>query len=105
MDIREQFIEIAKQNHCRYCHNIGEMGVLSEKCNGDAEYTADASLSLFVHLIEEEAKGLRDTENMIEVCKNYSDDLDTSIHFDDGYSRALSDLSHCLIEAVKGNHE
>ena len=38
---------------------------------------------------QEEIEKLKETDNMIEVCNTYSDNLDEKIHFDDGYTQAL----------------
>lgn len=40
----------------------------------------------------EEIGKMKETENMIKVCDDYSDILDERIHFDDGYTLALDEV-------------
>ena len=59
------------------------------------EFT-DKIFSLFTKHIGDIEKELKSTENMSQVCSEYSDDLDTSIHFDDGYSQGIMDFLEAL---------
>ena len=67
--------------------------------------TTDLILSLFTHLIEEEAKGMESHINYhIENGIEYLDqnDVGISMQWEKGHNYALEKLSKRLIEAVKG---
>lgn len=89
MDIREELDLILLEMY-GYAFSEGDRGMASKKSTDKAHV---AILSLFTHLIEEEAKGMKARSMSVSSPMPY---------YHVGYEKALSDLSTRLIEAVKG---